>query len=368
MKARHFCGLLLLALVMTACQKNGYTIKGTVEGLNDGDTLLLTNDLVTGLPTDTIIVSDGRFSLKGTVDSAQLCLLYKPDASGASATFFLEPGTIQIAFSGEAGKSTVGGTKANDAWQQLNDLSMSYYKRMEEQYHSATNTQDDAFASQLDDNMAKLQQLQNELSQKVIELAEQNIDNELGYFIVANYTDEANLTPERRQQLIDKMPANFRERSFVKEFQEQIKTAQHIEKGNIIEDFTLNNPEGQPVSALSLVGQNRITILDFWASWCGPCRQETPFMVQLYKKYHDQGLGIIGISLDEDNAAWTAAIKELGMTWPQLSDLKGWKSQAAQQFMVNSIPFMIVLDQQGTILEKGLRGQDLEQFISEQLK
>lgn len=91
-------------------------------------------------------------------------------------------------------------------------------------------------------------------------------------------------------------------------------------------------------------------------------------MKELYANYKDKGLGIVGISLDEDGDAWMEAIKELGLTWPQMSDLKGWQCEAGQMFQVNAIPFMAIVDQNGTIIQKGLRGQELEQFISEQLK
>lgn len=91
-------------------------------------------------------------------------------------------------------------------------------------------------------------------------------------------------------------------------------------------------------------------------------------MISLYEKYHDKGLGIVGISLDQDHDAWVKGIEELGITWPQISDLKYWQSAAAEKFQVRSIPYMVVLDQKGTIINKGLRGEELEAFISEQLK
>ena len=138
--------------------------------------------------------------------------------------------------------------------------------------------------------------------------------------------------------------------------------------GQPMPTFTMNTPEGQPLNIMDEVKKNKVTILDFWASWCGPCRQEMPNMKELYANYKDKGLGIVGISLDEDGDAWMEAIKELGLTWPQMSDLKGWQCEAGQMFQVNAIPFMAIVDQNGTIIQKGLRGQELEQFISEQLK
>ena len=116
------------------------------------------------------------------------------------------------------------------------------------------------------------------------------------------------------------------------------------------------------------VKKHKVTVIDFWASWCGPCRQEMPFMMQMYDKLQSKGLGIIGISLDNDKDAWVKGTEALGFTWPQMSDLKGWENEIAQHFQVTSIPHTIVVDQKGTILRRGLRGEELEAFVAEQLK
>jgi thiol-disulfide isomerase/thioredoxin len=115
------------------------------------------------------------------------------------------------------------------------------------------------------------------------------------------------------------------------------------------------------------VEKNKVTILDFWASWCGPCRQEMPFMLQLYEANKNRGLGIVGISLDKDKNAWVSAIKNLKLPWPQMSDLKYWDNDVAKAFNVTSIPHTIVVDQKGKILRRGLRGEELKAFIESEL-
>ena len=116
------------------------------------------------------------------------------------------------------------------------------------------------------------------------------------------------------------------------------------------------------------VAKNRLTIIDFWASWCGPCRQDIPYMIELYNEFHPKGLGIVGVSLDNDHDAWTTAIDKLGMPWPQMSDLKYWDNAAAKMFNISSIPHTVIVDQQGKILRRGLRGDALYQFVADQLK
>ena len=358
--------LTLLALLAIGCQSNQYKITGTAEGLSDGDTLVLTVDQMTGNPLQQVTVKGGKFEFTGEVDSVQMCAVFSSKEPDLSANFFLEPGNIKVSLSKEMGKSTVSGTTNNDAWQQLNDTLAIYNEKMQKLATVFYDSNSDSI-SQVK-AMEQLQALQEELMKKVVDAMESNIDNEVGYYLLCNVNDETVLSPTRCRALIDRMPAEFRHRPAIKAIEEDLVKALATEKGNKIEDFSLATPDGKEQSVMDIVKQNKVTILDFWASWCGPCRQEMPNMVSLYAQYHAKGLEIIGISLDEEREAWLKSIKDLNISWPQISDLKGWNSSAAVQFNVRAIPQIIILDEKGVILEKGLRGPQLEAFIGEQLK
>lgn len=135
------------------------------------------------------------------------------------------------------------------------------------------------------------------------------------------------------------------------------------ESDSLIISFEMDDIDGNNVSVADVFKEHKITVIDFWASWCGPCRQEMPAMVNLQNKFGRMGLGIIGVSLDEDKDQWQDAVKEMGMTWLQLSDLQGWNNSAAQMYGIRSIPFTIVVDSKGRVLEAGLRGAELELLI-----
>lgn len=136
---------------------------------------------------------------------------------------------------------------------------------------------------------------------------------------------------------------------------------------SLVIDFSLPDIDGKEVAVSSEFAKHKITIIDFWSSWCGPCRREMPNLVRVYNDYKDRGLGIIGVSLDEDEASWRNAIKDMGMAWTQLSDLQGWGNRAAQMYGIESIPFTIVVDNKGQVLAAGLRGEELEAFVRSSL-
>jgi len=139
------------------------------------------------------------------------------------------------------------------------------------------------------------------------------------------------------------------------------------EEGKHYLDITVPMMGGGELKLSEFIPENKLTIVDCWASWCPPCVAEMPNLVAIYKKYHEQGLEILGISFDKEEHAWTNKVSELGMTWPQGSELNGWENQMMEKYGVNSIPCTFIINQKGTILARGLRGEELEEFIKQNL-
>lgn len=351
--------------LLTACQDKSFSINGKADGLEDGDTLFLTTDMETGMPSDTLIVKEGEFSISGETDSVRLAMVYSAAHNEINAQFFMEPGTINMALSETPGKSRVGGTECNEEWQKLLDEVMVIGKeinRIAEHIYGKTVSPEEQ-----ERGMKEIDRYNERFAKTVVDAAKRNIGNEFGYFLLTYYPEEV-IDNATRTKLINELPQNMRQRPAVKQILQDMEKAAQTAEGSTISNFTQMAPDGSQLSIMSEVGKNKITIIDFWASWCSPCRQEMPFMVELYNTYKEQGLGIVGISLDEDADAWQLATQKLGITWPQMSDLKGWNNAAAQQFSVNSIPHTIVVDQQGKILRRGLRGEALKEFVESQLK
>ena len=133
-------------------------------------------------------------------------------------------------------------------------------------------------------------------------------------------------------------------------------------------DFALPTLDGKRVLLSDVVAKNKITMVDFWASWCGPCRMEMPHVVQAYSKFRGKGLEIVGVSLDEKREDWENAVKDMGLGWIQASDLKGWECSAARLYQVQGIPACVLINQKGEIVGRDLRGDELLGRLSELLK
>ncbi len=147
--------------------------------------------------------------------------------------------------------------------------------------------------------------------------------------------------------------------------QQEIDAVKNYAVGGIAPDFTQQSPDGKDISLSDFRG--KVVLIDFWASWCGPCRKENPNVLKVYKKYKEKGFEILGVSLDKTKDRWIKAIAEDGLPWPQVSDLKGWSNAVAQDYSVRSIPHTILLDKDGKILARGLRGPALERKLAEVL-
>jgi thiol-disulfide isomerase/thioredoxin len=163
------------------------------------------------------------------------------------------------------------------------------------------------------------------------------------------------------EALFKALPTNQYVLDFHKKFIEMSK----LMVGNPAPDFTLNTPEGTKVSLSQFKG--KVLLVDFWASWCGPCRKENPNVVRIYNEYHPKGFEILSVSLDKSKDKWIEAIKADGLTWNHVSDLGFWQSAVVPLYNISGIPFTVLVDKDGNIAAKGLRGVELEQKVAELL-
>lgn len=161
---------------------------------------------------------------------------------------------------------------------------------------------------------------------------------------------------------------DLKQTSFAKALKENLDKLGAVDIGSTAPSFSGPNPEGEEISLQESLG--KVTLIDFWAAWCRPCRQENPNIVRVYEKYHDQGFNIIGVSLDREDQRdrWLQAIEEDNLTWTQISHLQFWDEPIAQLYGVRAIPAAFILDENGVIVARNLRGEDLENKVKELLE
>lgn len=163
------------------------------------------------------------------------------------------------------------------------------------------------------------------------------------------------------RQTIENLKRRYPDNYFVKDLEKRVTSHALLAVNSKMPEIALPNPNGDTLKLSDYQGD--VVLVDFWASWCGPCRKSNPHLVELYKKYRAKGFEIFGVSLDRSRDAWINGIKSDNLTWPQVSDLQYWNSSVVKEFGISGIPFTVLLDEEGTILAKGLRGQELENAL-----
>lgn len=361
---RKVIAFLVIALSIVACQtaKDKFTIKGSIAGVDTGKVYL--QKIVDGKPVsvDSTDINGGKFTLTGKMDMPDIRIL-RLNAKDYFAQFFLENANITIAAKKDSLRATkVTGSPSQDIFQiYINEMQKLSKEVMgiQQRYQTAMasgNTADADkakidYQAMMDNNQVFTKNFIKEHSNSVVaayiaryQLAEQASDAEL-------------------DSLVNKFPAEIAESEYVKDLKKIVEERQKTAIGAVAPDFTMNDQDGKPIELSSLRG--KVVLVDFWASWCAPCRQENPNVVKVYNEFHPKGFEILGVSLDRSKDDWEKAIKDDKLTWMHVSDLQYWQNAAARLYGVNSIPMNFLLDKDGKIIAKSLRGVDLEAKLKE---
>ena len=351
------------SFALTACNNEpSYKITGTVEGIADGETVYLQEmqgrDMIV---VDSAIVKNASFTFSGRQDSAVYrYITHQPSESWTD--FFLENGNIKVVL-GEESQTT--GTANNDIYQEFKNQFIIFNKEMGEIYQKAR-TDSTLTDEERKELMKQLEAKDSEAMDMVYNTIAANITNEVGIYLLPNYAGAFEL--EKQAALAEQIPAQYKNNERIARFINNVEISMKTAVGQKFIDFTMNDPQGKEVKLSDFISKNKYTLVDFWASWCGPCKKEMPNVVAAYKEFNKKGFGIVGVSLDNDGEKWKEAIKTWGMTWPQMSDLKGWNCEGASIYGVRSIPATVLVAQDGTIIARNLRGEAIKEKLNELLK
>jgi peroxiredoxin len=344
----------------TVTSDSSYAIIGKVTGLDTG--LIILNHRQSG-KNDTAVLDHGYFTYKGKADTAEICTI---TLGGQAKRFFLENGKISMLIKKDSlAFALISGTKVQDEYNYFhNMLSKNVTDQMssvDKAYDSANNKKNKVAMDSLD---KVYNALDLELKQLVMDFTKSHPASVVSaYEIYNNFSYNPRLG--QLDSLFRQLDTSVRITYFGRQLQNLIDKSKLTAIGNPAPDFASNDENGKPVSLSSLKG--KYVLLDFWASWCGPCRLENPNVVKAFHKFHDKGFDIFGVSLDDKKADWLQAIKKDGLNWTQVSDLKGWQAGAVSLYGINGIPMNYLLNKNGIIVAKGLRGEELDSKLSELL-
>lgn len=357
----------IAALITTfgCADKTKFTITGQTDSLANGTVKIMLFDPEKGLTdfiTDTIV--NNKFSIQGAVDQPVLAFLFL-DGRSPVTDFMLQTGVrYKIAIKGD--KAVVESASKEDILnQQLKALQNSdELQQLYVDLWAARSEKNEAKAEELN---ARIEGLRKDMQEKQIELIRNNPTLTAPAFrLFVKKSD-----PREGMEFADVKREFEAMGDAAKNSAAGVKLADYIHKmeqvaaGMPAPDFTATTPDGKEFR-FSDVKAN-VKVLDFWASWCGPCRAASPEMVELYKNYKGKGLEIISFSLDNNADKWKEAIKEDGLNWIHASDLKGWGSEVAGLYMVNAIPTVYVIDENNVILGNSHAAADIKTIIENKL-
>jgi peroxiredoxin len=375
MKKFVLFALSLIALHACAQEENTYNIKGKIGNYDAPAIIYLqyvdNNEII----SQSFALEKGKFSFSGKIEfpaEGQITILpnggkingYHTDKE--SFSFILAAENIEINSPDFLRNAVVDGSKINaDRERLLKSVTLVSEKinqLMDEVQHTPIELANDE--NYIIDVQYRYEAYQKEMQSVYLSFVENNPDSYISLMVIMELEPQIGNT-DTINSLLKGLSPKIQNSVTGKLFADKIQSYKTTGIGSVAPDFTLNNPNEKPVHLSDFRG--KYLLIDFWASWCAPCRHENPNIVRVYNTYKDKNFEILGVSLDgeDQRQAWLQAIKNDRLTWPQVSDLKGWKNSVAVQYNISTIPQNLLLDPNGVIIAKNLRGKALPAKLSE---
>lgn len=370
--------MLLLLPLIGAAQKS-YTISGKIPGLNEpAKVYLITMQSNQFRDTDSATLVNGEFKFNGSVTEPQQAALrlrrintpeskYRPDM----LEFFLENSEISVTAKDSIKYASVNGSVADREYRDLEAIASLMRRtlvRIQDEFGKKTSAGVSVYPLEVRKNAAEsVQKTVEELRNVRLMFATSHPKSFMGLYTFNEILDQK-FVPTEMESLFNNFSAELKSSPLGQKTLQRINIAKRAQTGIKATDFTQNDLNGKPFTLSSLRG--KYVLVDFWASWCAPCRAENPNVVKAYNELKGKNFEIVGVSLDYPGSkgAWAAAVKNDGLPWIQVSDLKGWKNEVALIYGINSVPQNLLIDPQGMIIGKNLRGDALTEKLKQLIK
>jgi peroxiredoxin len=352
----------LIIFILGFINQPEYTIKGDILNLKDGKIFLKKKQNDKQIIIDSTNSISGKFLFKGSVELPELFTIVTGDGKSLPPIFVENTEILINADSGSLNKAKVTGSKSHDIFSTyknyLNNIYTEYTKLNE--LISSADAENKEEKVQILEN--EKDSLMNSYMKYTLDYVEENKNSVVGAYILL-WQRAKGLTVSKLDSMISMFDPSINKSIYIKSLNEILTDKKRFEIGGTPPDFTLNNQNGNPVTMSSFRGM--YLIIDFWSSWCTPCRKETPYVLQAYKKFHSKGFEVLSVSLDGKKEDWLRAIEKDKMEWTHVCDFKNFDGDVAKLYYVSSIPQTFLLDKEGRIIAKNLRGDELSNKLAE---
>jgi len=358
--------LFIVGVLLSSCSsKPHYVVKGTINGSDSVTFYLQKREAGKTVSIDSAVSRKGTFTMKGgVVDYPQLIQLVAGNTRKRTS-FYLENSEITVTGTLDSlYKAKITGSKTQNEYMALiksNKPLSDIYSKSIIKYQAASQAGDV-------ENIAILEKQSDSIQTEMINLQKNFVKNNPASYVspsiivALSYEMEA----DEIESMVNGLDTSIAALPEIKSLKERVAVMKAVAVGQKAPDFTLNDVNGNPVALSSKIG-SKLLLIDFWAAWCNPCRQENPNLVKVYNEFHKKGFDVFGVSLDQKKEAWVKAIADDKLTWIHVSDLQYWNNAAAKLYSVNSIPANFLLDETGKIIGKNLRGEALYNKVNEVL-
>jgi peroxiredoxin len=370
---RKLIVILAVAAAFTSCQEDkGYFISGNVDQMENGNMVYVSElDDKTKRPVrvDSTAIKDGRFELDLEDPETPSLSFLEFEGTPGNVIYIAEDQEINFEiYKDSLRASEVSGGKENRLlYDYLNHLEKINEKVMKGRTEMRT-----AYREKDSTKLLSLQDTEKEIidNDKVFKkkIVNENPDSFVSIMVISDMLRMKSYPVNEIKEMFEGLSEEVKNTVIGKQIAENLEKANKVAVGSKAPNFTAPTPNGDQLSLKDAMG--KVTVIDFWAAWCKPCRVENPNLVKTYNKYKDEGLSIIGVSLDRPGQKdrWIQAIEEDGLPWHQVSNLEFWQDPVAQLYGIKAIPAAFVLDEDGTIVARDLRGDALDKKIGELLK
>lgn len=356
-------------LALPAISQFNFNISGEIGGISDNAYTYIHHKWDGKEFTDSVKVKAGKFSFSGKSAESNMYWITKSRnfSEQPNLIFFVDGGKTSIKGHVDSlPKSKVTGGQTQKDYVDYNTMMMGFGTRQQAMVNAYNEAKMRGDATTMNAKVVEYQSLEKEVKTSLESFIKSHSKSAVSGYAIYFNNQNSNASAEELEHIVGLLDKSVLNTKYGKLAQEKLIQLRGTSIGFPATNFSQADPNGKMISLSDFKG--KYVLVDFWASWCGPCRAENPNVVRAYNKYKDKGFTVFGVSFDQSKDKWLQAVEKDGLTWQQVSDLKGWGNEAGKLFGITSIPQNLLLDKEGKIVAKNLRGADLDAKLEELIK